>query len=461
MRKSSKLVEITPYTERYIRELLPDKFKDIKSRHKERGTSSSVTEDLTDKMVSKLAEITPYKKSLIYESLKDTKYVKDYNLQNNIPHVESSTEDLTDKMVEAFPYTQYFLFSNLPFLILVFCVFCGFLMKKALKIMFISELCIVVMWCESMATPTTEQIREKALELWHLGLPISKINPTDEELRENGTWRKATIALMSSKPEKLPKSLMSSQSESEDRLSRISDLEDFPISQVMKEGCFVCGTRGSGKSNLAKQIVRRVLGCKIGVKVFDPSLSWKDFPLPRIKVKAIGSSLCKPDSIYDLSRLSVLEARNFVMAMMKEDLSRAIDLTDLNASVPMLYVLEEVQNLIPSNSLRTFKFLEISRFITQGRNFGLSFLGITQRLSSVDVNLVEISGLKFWLRQSGENNLRKARNYLDKCSVLLLRDLDTGTCFKQSGSEIDLVRLPLWNKPLTLKTEVSNYALKA
>jgi hypothetical protein len=68
------------------------------------------------------------------------------------------------------------------------------------------------------------------------------------------------------------------------------------------------------------------------VKVLDASLVWKEFPLPRIRVAPKVSIVCKPNAVYDLSRLSVLEMREFVQAMISKDLQQAIYLTDMGAN---------------------------------------------------------------------------------------------------------------------------------
>jgi hypothetical protein len=222
------------------------------------------------------------------------------------------------------------------------------------------------------------------------------------------------------------------------------DFDVFPIERIMKEGCIIVGGRGCGKSNLAKLLVQQALTCKIQVKVIDSSLAWKNYPLPKIKVRK-GRIVCKPNAIYDLSRLSVIEMREFVTAMISEDTMRAIELTDLGVNAPLLYVLEEVQNLVFPNTLRMLKYQELSRFATQGRNFGLAYVGLTQRLSSIDVNLAEISGVKFWFKLEGENNLRKARAWLNKYTVWNLRNLEIGQAYLQIGAKIKLLRLPLFN----------------
>jgi hypothetical protein len=222
----------------------------------------------------------------------------------------------------------------------------------------------------------------------------------------------------------------------------LGDAESFPIETIMREGAFVVGSRGCGKSNALKLLVARALSEKIQVKVFDPSLTWKEFPLPSVKAKDVVSS--EWNRVYDLSRLSVLEARNFVSKMIARDLQEAILLTDLGKKPRCLIVLEECQNVIPSNSLRAMKFQDVSRFVTQGRNFGLSYIASTQRLARVDIDLVEISGVKYWFKLEGHRNLSKARYWLDKFCVWNLRNLQVGNCYVQDGSNVELLALPLF-----------------
>lgn len=130
--------------------------------------------------------------------------------------------------------------------------------------------------------------------------------------------------------------------------------------------------------------------------------------------------------------------------MLTKDLTEAVALTDAAVKPSCLLVLEEAQNLIPTHSLRSKKFLEISRFITQGRNFGLSFIASTQRLSSVDINLIEISGVRYWFKLEGHRNISKARWWLNKYKAWRLRELELGQCYVQVGSRIRLLRLPLF-----------------
>ena len=130
--------------------------------------------------------------------------------------------------------------------------------------------------------------------------------------------------------------------------------------------------------------------------------------------------------------------------MMQNDFQEAVILDEQGVQVKACYVLEECQNLIPNSALRSYSFQEIGRFVTQGRNFGLSYIALTQRLASVDSNLVEISGLKYFGKTEGDNNRRKAKAWLPREYLNKARDLKTGEFLQQYGSKITLEQVPLF-----------------
>jgi len=284
-------------------------------------------------------------------------------------------------------------------------------------------------------------------------LALPSISSTDRELKESGAWFESRDQLMRDQEKSQVMAYLESQAHDLgfDLVKRKSeyaeDLDNFPLEQILKYACFVAGGRGSGKSNLLKLLVCECLSQKVEVKVkiFDPSLTWKSLPLPKVKVTSENLEVVSQwNTIYDISRLSVLHARKFVMHMLSEDLKEAVCLTDIGRKPRCLVILEESQNLIPSHSLRSMKFAEISRFLTQGRNFGLSFVASTQRLASCDINLVEVSGVKYWFRMSGHRNIVKTRFWLSKYETWNLRNLEVGSCYIQIGSRIKLLKLPLF-----------------
>jgi hypothetical protein len=223
---------------------------------------------------------------------------------------------------------------------------------------------------------------------------------------------------------------------------------------ILKECAFVNGGRGSGKTNLSMLLTDILLKHGIQIKVIDSSRQWlKHSSVPvYIKVKrpyeykyfAFYDLPNVWNCIYDCSRLSTSELREFTTGMMANDFREAVTLDEQGIHAKAVYVLEECQNLVPNGSLRANTFQEVSRFVTQGRNFGLAYIAITQRLASVDTNLVEISGLKYFGKTEGENSVRKAKAWLPKEWVRQLRDFKTGQFLMQYGSNISLEQTPLF-----------------
>lgn len=323
-----------------------------------------------------------------------------------------------------------------------------------------------------MTTPKREEIEAKAIERFFedqnsKGFKTS-ITPAREELKESGYYLESRNELMRGEGYEALDYLERIARESGFELVKAKkdnryceDLEIFPIEAILREGAFATGGRGSGKTNLLKLLVVEALKRKVRVKVFDPTLAWKTFFLERIKVKRKSYTPSLWNRTYDTSRLSVLENRNFVSEMLAKDVEEAIVSTDMGYKPSCLVVIEEAQNIIPSHSLRAKRFLEISRFITQSRNFGMSYILSTQRCASVDVNAIEVSGIRYFFKLEGERNLRKVRFWLPKFVVWRLRDLKVGEAYIQFGSKFRLARLPkfeICNKAkIAIKTrDISN-----
>lgn len=173
------------------------------------------------------------------------------------------------------------------------------------------------------------------------------------------------------------------------------------IETLMKEGGFVSGGRGSGKSTLGFWITVKLRSLGIKVRVIDSSLVWRK----KSNLEFFQTLNHRYDTvqdidniIYDLSRLSTIHMREVTSDLLRRELNKAIRETEQDTFNPTCFILEECQNLIPSSSLRSNDFQEKSRYLAQSRNFARSFLAITQRPASCDTNLIELAGLRFWGR---------------------------------------------------------------
>ena len=231
------------------------------------------------------------------------------------------------------------------------------------------------------------------------------------------------------------------------------------VEAILNECCFISGGRRSGKTNLGILLVDRLLRNGVQVKIIDSSRQWlKRSSVPTyIKVGSARASSYGLfaiwdlpnvwNCIYDCSRLTTAQLREFAQGMMEHDFQEAVVLDEQGVRVKACYVLEECQSLIPNSALRGYSFQEISRFVTQGRNFGLSYIALTQRLASVDSNVVEISGLKYFGKTEGDNNRRKAKAWLPREYLDKAKDLKTGEFLHQYGSKITSEKVPLFQSP--------------
>jgi len=149
------------------------------------------------------------------------------------------------------------------------------------------------------------------------------------------------------------------------------------VETLLNECCLISGGRRSGKTNLGILLVDQLLRNDVQVKVIDGSRQWLKrasvpyyikVPLSRISRYGLFAIWDLPNvwnCIYDCSRLTTAQMREFVQGMMQHDFQEAVILDEQGVRVKACYVLEECQNLIPNSALRSYSFQEISRFVTQ------------------------------------------------------------------------------------------------
>jgi len=223
--------------------------------------------------------------------------------------------------------------------------------------------------------------------------------------------------------------------------------EDFfwsiDTDEIMTQGVFVVGSRGSGKSNLCYWLSEKLKFEGVRIVVIDSSLAWINHSnIEYVQAVEYGRASYHviESCILDFSRLTTPEMRSLGNIYLGQEFALAVNRAREGKTVKTCFILEEAQNIFPSGSLRSFEFQETSRLITQGRNFGLSFIAITQRPSTVDTNLAEISGLHYWGRLSGERNLAKARTWVGRDKAKELPSLRVGQFYKVSMGEATLIQ---------------------
>ena len=231
--------------------------------------------------------------------------------------------------------------------------------------------------------------------------------------------------------------------------SDVKMIDDSLLNEILKTGLIVTGSKGCGKSNAVKIIISELLRTeKAKVKVFDSALNWL-FDFAELEYQLIGdkTTLHNVDNcVYDCTLIDdPNEINSLIRTVVSVDYhnhARMKLLTNGLINKWVCYVIEEAQNIIGSNALRSRENRFWLKSISTGRNLGLSFIFITQRLSDVSAKAVERCNGYLIGKTIGDNNLRKLRSLAGKQLSWLVRDLKTGEFYYYNGQRF-FMKLPL------------------
>jgi len=267
-------------------------------------------------------------------------------------------------------------------------------------------------------TPKKEQIVERAKELFmddqFRNGNKSSISPTIDELRESGYLSLGKSELMQNEDRKY-------EHYTHNDTLDVKDLM-FDVELGKKRGTFISGNRGSGKSNLGKILVDKLLRQGYIVKVFDNSQTWRNSSVPNLRIvkNNFGDIDFTKSCVYDLSMLYIKDQRRFIENVIKTEFEHQTQLTEKQRHW-IFYVFEECEMLVSTHN----KSEEILRLACVGRNFKLSYLALAQRFALVSPSLISLCGQLYIGQAHEENDLKKLRNWLGNY-VNELQDLTIG-----------------------------------
>ena len=293
--------------------------------------------------------------------------------------------------------------------------------------------------------PKSEEVIELAKEKWRydqirFGNPkLAEIEPEYKELLESGYIAMARNELMYSEKRKYAKWL-----ESEDSELEITEEIPFNVEEALKTGFAILGNKGTGKTNLAKWLVKKLIDQGIIVYVLDSSQAWIKKPTPiadYFTVLPYGTQLFqwKPKPyVFDLSLLPISLKIKFLNLFCKTLLNAHIQ--GFNRWEFVLF--EEAHLIFPNGSLRGLKrYAEAVTFATVGRNYKLSFGLITQFPANVDKLLVKLTVQRYFFQTWEPNDYRYMQRLLGK-HAKELKSLEVGECIYQAKVEIKKVVFP-------------------
>lgn len=273
-----------------------------------------------------------------------------------------------------------------------------------------------------MTTPTRQQIIDRAKELWHTqaarnGNPAFDVSPEIEELREAGLLAVAQSELMRDNSRHEAEN-WKGYVEQTDNFETDCDVKTgvpFNVNDALASGFYLCGTRQlSGKTNLAKLLVSKLIGYGVTVYVVDPSLAWlSNSPIKQIiTMSSLPRNLDarRTNTIFNVSRLGYAERFVFVKGLCKGLTASHLD----GFPVCEMVVFEEAQTYLPNGCMRSRKYSDITDFVTVGGNYGLSFGAVTQFSASVDKAVVKLAQQRFFGLTTEDNDKKYVRSFIGK-----------------------------------------------
>jgi len=324
-----------------------------------------------------------------------------------------------------------------------------------------------------MTTPKREDIITKAFELNARRNYRTNLNsPEVDELKESGIYEEAKNELMRNPSNEflayLEKEAMSlgyrlTKEKIEHSKQIVSDPFSIDLDEAMRTGLFISGTSHSGKTNLAFVVSDLLLSNNIIVYVVDPSQAWYNSSVPNvIQIRwpmsvtfrdgnAENGKLIKNGTVFDVSRLTILQQKEFVESFCKKIFELRVD----SKVKPKTFIFfEEAHLFFPEGSMRSKRYQEALRIITVGRNFNIRFGLITQWCALIDKTVIKFPRQKYLGYSDEKNDKEYLRNFIGK-RVDELETLEVGQFIYDFGKNTTKVQVPLFRcepKPLLVTT---------
>lgn len=234
---------------------------------------------------------------------------------------------------------------------------------------------------------------------------------------------------------------------------RVSPLPDDFLDDILREGLIIVGTRGTGKSNVAKVILSEIINNQennsIQCKVTDTCQNWVHCFEPIWYQRIAEDNLMhhrmywgEDHILYDLELPDVDAIQNLVGTMVSIDSEvqrryKAEGLMD----TWVLWTIEEAQNMLGTYALNGKAGKKWLKQISESRNFNINFIFIGQRLADISTKAVERCGGYLFGRLVGDNDLKKVKKICGKDNGIenILPKLGMGEFIHWNGLEARLV----------------------
>jgi hypothetical protein len=272
--------------------------------------------------------------------------------------------------------------------------------------------------------PKKNEVIAKATEMWkadqyrHGCGQLAEITPECNELLENGYIASAKSELMRN-PESKNVELLDGSKDAE-----TSDFQ-FDLEEAMRSGVLISGTTGAGKSDLGMYLVDRLRKEDILIVVFDSSQDWQNrSSISQYQTLAIPRIDKIPENsvVFDISRLSVEQRQKLIEGFSQK-------LYQHQAANPSrrqyFLVFEEGSSYFREGFMRSKRFSNTAMLMSEGRNYNVRFMVITQFFASIDKTAMRYMKQRYFGYTDEPNDVSYVKAFLgDQASKL--RDLNAG-----------------------------------
>ena len=222
------------------------------------------------------------------------------------------------------------------------------------------------------------------------------------------------------------------------------------VEEAFKSAVYCSGTTGSGKSDIGMYTVQAIKQehPDATIVVFDPTQDWMDRSGIPFASQPTSSYLPyrdfekMPSLIFDLSMLGIPEQQSLVETFCKE-------LMEWQASIPKhkrrqwFIVFEEAHTYFPEGCMRSKRYKNTVRMMTQGRNFRIRFMCITQFASLLDKNAMRYMRQRYFGYTDEPNDIRYVSKFFNDDADIenKVRGLEAGSFLYKNGDSYRQVEI--------------------
>jgi len=235
-------------------------------------------------------------------------------------------------------------------------------------------------------------------------------------------------------------------------LSECKTLFPIPldVKEALKSGLYCCGTTGSGKSDIGMYAADRLMQEGVIVVVFDPTQDWmKRSTLDKVYYPNIHDwewrgYFGKENIVFDMSQQTIEEHQKFVEWFCKTIMKVQAELPEALRKHYFL-IFEEAHTYFPQGCMTAKRYQNTVKMMTQGRNFKVRFMCITQFSSMIDKKAMRYMKQRYFGATDEPNDVEYVTKFFPKklreFMAVELQHLLAGKFIYKYGKETQIIQI--------------------